>query len=655
MRFLLGTAVFTFAFLVLFRVVFAVLFWNHGAESDITFGEAFGATVLGAKFDLRLASVMLLPQLFLSWIPLLDPTRHKLARRAWIAAQVVAWAGVVLIYMIDFEHYEYMQTRVDASVVEHLAAPAIALEMVWDSYPLLPLIAGLGVLIAAYAFVLTRLGKCTLGLEIEPQSRKRRGLAFFLLFLLLGGGVYGKFDYYPLRWSEAYGSQSPYVVALGLNPVLQIADTWEHRQRTFDIDLVREHYDEVATYLGVDEPDAESLNFRRHVPARDLKGAKQPNIVIVICESFAAFKAGCLGNTLNPTPRFDAMAAEGLLFDRFFVPSGPTARSVFSVVTSVPDVNLTDTASRNPMMINQRPVMNELKDYKKFYFLGGSANWGNIRGVLEHNIEGLNLREEGSYDAPRSDVWGISDLDLVRAANATFREQTEPFFAIVQTSGNHRPWTIPEDHGDFEVVSGIDDQVLRDAGFPELIDHYNAVRFLDYSIGEMVELARKEDYFRDTIFMFFGDHGTSFPASTAVMPGLTRHNVPFLVYSPARLGPAQRIHTIASSIDVVPTAVGLTGTAYINDTLGRDLFDTSRERPPYAFVRFGDDAGLVGPEHYVRFLPGGTMQLFEHQSDHADEDVVDRFPEEAQRLGNLAQGLFETASFLLYRDNVPAF
>ena len=56
--------------------------------------------------------------------------------------------------------------------------------------------------------------------------------------------------------------------------------------------------------------------------------------------------------------------------------------------------------------------MNYLKDYEKFYFIGGSLSWGNIRGVIG-NVDGIKTYEEQDYkNSPHNDVWGISDIHL---------------------------------------------------------------------------------------------------------------------------------------------------------------------------------------------------------------------------------------------------
>lgn len=90
-------------------------------------------------------------------------------------------------------------------------------------------------------------------------------------------------------------------------------------------------------------------------------------------------------------------------------------------MTGIPDIEEVETSSRNPLVVRQHVIANEMGDYAKFYFLGGSASWGEIRGLLSTNIKGLRIYEEGSYTAPREDVWGSSDMNLFKEANKVLK------------------------------------------------------------------------------------------------------------------------------------------------------------------------------------------------------------------------------------------
>ena len=142
----------------------------------------------------------------------------------------------------------------------------------------------------------------------------------------------------------------------------------------------------------------------------------------------------------------DMLSKQGVFFDRFYVPMVGTARSVFGMITGIHDVAEVETATSNPQIVDQYTLVNSLKGYQKKYFIGGSASWRNIRGLLNKNIPDMKIIEQKDLDYPRLDVWGISDHDLFATAhgNLTSLETKEPFFAIIQTATNHRPYSIPK-------------------------------------------------------------------------------------------------------------------------------------------------------------------------------------------------------------------
>ncbi len=62
-------------------------------------------------------------------------------------------------------------------------------------------------------------------------------------------------SHYPLRWSQAFFSTNSFASALALNPVLYFFDTLKNREVEHDADSVRKHYDLIAGYLGLTDPE----------------------------------------------------------------------------------------------------------------------------------------------------------------------------------------------------------------------------------------------------------------------------------------------------------------------------------------------------------------------------------------------------------------
>jgi phosphoglycerol transferase MdoB-like AlkP superfamily enzyme len=523
-------------------------------------------------------------------------------------------------------------------VLDELRSPREAFGMIWQSYPV-----AWGLLaLALLAWGWSRLGAHALRVAELPArpTRPRSAGAWLVGALAMGLGLYGNLSWYPLRWSQAFFDANPFVSALASNPVLYFAETLTHRSRLPDRESVVRHYDRLAELLEVDERDPRSLSFaRRVVPER--RPPFRPNLVVVHLESWAAFQTGALGNALPSSPHFDALARDSLLFTSCFVPTGPTARSVFSMLTGIPDVpanNPESSASRDPRAVRQPTLVNALAGYEKHYFLGGSANWANIRAILAGNIADLEIHEEGGGAGERVDVWGVSDVDLFESAVQTLDACAGPFFAFVQTSGNHAPYTIPSRSEGFEPAA-LEEETLRRSGFKSR-EAYDGFRFLDHALGRFFALAKERPWYRDTVFVLYGDHGV--PAVNGVpfeRIGLVRHHVPLLIHAPRLIPAGARVEYPASSVDVLPTCLSLMGVPYLNSALGRDLLAPRESERRFAFL----SVGLVQGQWFLRRELDGRTMLYRYASGAPEEDFAAREPELVQRLTTLHRALEDWA------------
>lgn len=638
-----------------------VAFWISFRESapPMSSGDLLGAFFLGFRFDLRLCLLLLCPMLLLSWVPRLDPVRSKPARRFWAAHFSFLLSVILFFYFVDFAHYAYLDERVDASALRFLQDPEISFQMAWESYPVAAAVAALAVFGVALYLMLNWLLSRFITPETSPLSVPAMVLAVALTTVLYLFGIYGKISYYPLRWSDAFSTPHPFRSALALNPVLFFFDTLATvEERPYDERKVEAHYDRVASYLGVASPDPDRRLFPRTITPTPV-GSRRPNVVLILLESFSANKTGAFGNPLNPSPNFDALAKESLFFRRFYTPRHGTARAVFATLTGIPDLLPTRTASRNPRIVSQYTVLGALPDYEKFYFLGGSATWANIRGLLSHNVEGLRIYEEGDYEGPRGDVWGISDLQLFEQADRVLSQVKErPFFALIHTSGNHRPYTIPEDNRGFEPASVPDDELAK-YGFRSL-GAFNSLRFLDHSIGHFMRLARTRDYFENTLFVLFGDNGTG--GKSPHMPpveeelGLGTYHVPFIIYGPGLIKQGKVFDTLASQMDILPTIAGLVGAPALDTTIGCNLLDPRLASERYALIQTERGAvpslGLVGEDFFLTLnADGSDTRLYRYDSTRPILDVAGQYPDRVREMSELCLGLYHASKYLLYHNS----
>lgn len=558
-----------FIFLLIFTIFRISTFFAFKPD-DVILNDVWSCFALGLRFDIRWISILLLPIILVSFIPNFSPYSSVTAKRAWIVYLAICTFLLLFFFGADYGHFAYVSTRLNASALNFAEDAKISFEMLWESYPIFWMIIAL-ILLATLFYKLYSLTHNRIEANNTTSiSYKRRWYLFVSIFLLLG--IYGSFSNKPLKWKDAFVYKNNFKSYLALNPLQNFFTTLRFRKPVADNNLINNYFSDVANFLQLDSNAKKQFTFNRWVYPHSHALESKPNIVLVICESFSMYKSSMSNNPLNASPFFNTLSKQGIFFNRCFTPHFATARGIFATLTGIPDVQLSKFSSRNQQSLKQHTIINNFEDYNKYYFIGGSSEFNNYKGLL-NNIKNLKVYEEGSYTSPKVNVWGISDKDLFNESNLVLAKQDKPFFAIIQTAGNHRPYTIPESDKDF-IRKTINKDTLQKYGFLS-DEEYNAFAYLDYSIDHFMKIAAKEKYFENTIFVFIGDHGVEGNAS-AMYPNawttnrLSDEHVPLLFYAPHLLQP-KVYNKIVSQIDVLPTIAGLVYQPYYNTTLGRDV------------------------------------------------------------------------------------
>ena len=564
--------------------------------ANISFSQAIPSFLMGIRFDVRWVCILLAPLLIVGSFPKFSPFKSIKLRRFWILYLVIVSSFLLFFFGADFGHFDYVETRLNASALNFIEDFAISMNMIWQSYPLFWIVLILLLLIWLLYRVFHRTHKkvdYSLHTAFKP-------LRTFWLILLLIIGITGSNTAKPLLlWKDAFGLGNNFKAYLALNPLENFFTTLRFRKPFADDGSAKEQFETMKELLQLPE-QSKLLNFQRiekfNAPA------KKMNVVLVLCESFSMYKTSLSGNPLNTTPYFQQLANEGLFFDRCFSPHFGTARAVFTLLTGIPDVQLSKFSTRNPEALNQHTIINSFIDYKKLYFIGGNSEFNNFKGLLINNVAGLKLYEEGMYQSPRFNVWGISDMNLFKEANRVLTEQEQPFFSIIQTADNHRPFVIPEEDNAAIDHRLIEEEQLKKYGFDSQKE-YEAFLYFDHCLKQFMENAKKQSWYNNTLFVFVGDHGVKGNAS-ALYPDawtnerLSDEHVPLLFYAPGTIKPEKRTETV-SQVDVLPTIAGLLNQPFTNTTIGRDLLRKA-EGKDFAFIIHHDEAkiGLVNNDYY---------------------------------------------------------
>src|SRR5579871_1605719 len=647
-RWIFLTGIIFLVIMTLLRLSFFLYFPNQSNRLK----DLMPSFLLGIRFDLREVCIVCQLLLILGSISFLNPFEKSIGRKVALIIIAVASFFLCFFYVVDFAHYSYLSQRLNASALNYLADAGTSTKMVWQSYPVVRIILLLIIGTWFIYWIIKRNFK-SVSKARQVSTRASRIIWFIILFLMFGLGIFGSMNQFPLRWSNAFALGSDYKANLSLNPFQSFFSTLKFRGNTYDIAKVRKAFSVLSPYYGLNESDSSKLIFKRNgVPEKNAI-TTTPNIVVVICESFSAYKSSMWGNPLNTTPFFNGLCKQGIFFDHCFTPTYGTARGVWAVITGIPDVeNGATTSSRNPSAVDQHTIINDFKDYSKYYFIGGSTSWANVRGLLTNNIKGLNLYEEKDFNSPKIDVWGISDKNLFLEANKKLKEETKPFFAVIQTADNHRPYSIPEeDLKSFHKIN-IPADSLKQFGFANN-DEMNAFRYTDFGFQTFIEAAEKEKYFDNTIFLFVGDHGivgdagNMFPHSWTYQK-LTIEHVHLLIYAPKLLRP-QRISRLCSQVDVLPTLDGLSNINYQNTTLGRDILDTLNSNKAFSFIYNPDEEyiGVIeGDYFYRRQIKSNKEELVSV----VNNEPVSSGANAKKQMKELTDAFYETAKYMLLNN-----
>lgn len=639
-----------FIYLIIFtllRIATVVLF----IPSSISAASLLPSFWLGFRYDAKWISIILLPIAILSIYAKFSPFYSVRNKKLWSFYLAIATLIVLFFFGADFGNFSYNHTRINASALNFAEDPGISIKMLWQSYPMVWLVAALiiAVILMSRLFKGTHVLTTKRNLQ-ENMIYKKRWHAGAIIFLLWC--LYGVFSFHPLKWKDAFELNDNFKSYVALNPLQNFFTTLQFRKPSFDDAKAKQYFPVVADFLQLDSQNIADDNYDRDVLPNSKSLESRPNVILVICESFSMYKSSMSGNPLNTTPFFKQLCDSGIFFDRCFSPTFGTARGVFAIVTGIPDVQLSKFSTRNPAAIQQHTIINSFEDYNKYYFLGGNSDFNNFDGLIK-NIKNVNIHQEGSFTSKPLNVWGISDKNLFLESEKVLSTEQKPFFAIIQTADNHRPYSIPVEDSDF-LKKKVNEDTLHKYGF-ESVEEYQSFCYTDYCFKTLIENARKQSWFNNTIFVFIGDHGVEGETS-ALYPNvwdkgsLSDEHVPLLFYAPALLTPQKR-HEVASQIDILPTLTGMLHQPYKNTTLGRDLLN-SKDKMDAAFIIHHDEGsiGVVTNDYFfVKNLRITKEELMPMNSntlllDPKQKDSV------KNKLSQLTSAIYETAKWMLVNN-----
>ncbi|TFF40609.1 LTA synthase family protein [Mucilaginibacter psychrotolerans] len=580
--------VFSFCRFLIFWIVFAFI---TRAVFEVYFHEKFeGSTawdiiqtfIYGARMDASMAGyIALIPLLVFgfNWF-----TKYHI-KPIWLCGYVYFMLFLVcFIAILNFNIFREWGTKVNFRVFANVYnSPSEAMASTGSS--------PIGISLSIGAVLLT-VGILLSHFIIDYNFRKpkvplwTKPLIFLLLFGVNFVIVRSGLQLVPMSQSTVYFSDRPILNQGALNT------EWNLMQNTFESVKTQDN-----PYLFMPAARATALVDSMYAVNKDttinILTTPRPNVVIIQLESFTADVIQSLGGEKGDAPNFEDFIKNGVLFDSIYAASDRTDKGIVAILSAFPS-----QASRTMVIDNSKQehlpaISNSLINhgYHTSYFYGGDANFMNFKAyLLSHNIDGMI--DKFSFDEKEmNSKWGAHD-DIVLKRNVIYlSQQKEPFFSYIQTLSNHEPFEVP-----------------TQPHFPgeDLPNKFRSTAYYtDASLKEYFDEAKKQPWYKNTLFILVADHGHRLPLNHSEPYEPRKYHIPLLFFGDA-IKPEYRgkhITKLGNQVDIATTLLTQMGLPHKEFKWSKNLLNPYSKE--FAFFDWDNGMGFMTPNQAVSYDNAG--------------------------------------------------
>lgn len=269
----------------------------------------------------------------------------------------------------------------------------------------------------------------------------------------------------------------------------------------------------------------------------------QPNVLMVVVDTLRADRLGAYAGPSHSSPKFDALAARGLLFRRAYSVTSWTNPAVASLFTGKQPEVLQPGASRF-IGRGQQTLARAFRDSGyRTAALVASPVIGPELGFADgfDSYEGLAGWAHGLEQRPK--VAGQTLTDRALAWIAGQRGTRTPWFLYVHYMDPHWPY-VPTSTRQAPAAIGAINQQVRERSFsPETLRQASelydgTVADVDVQLGRLVSALEAGGQLDNVIVAVTADHGEEFGDHGGVLHSLTLYeevlHVPLLIVAPAQ-------------------------------------------------------------------------------------------------------------------------
>lgn len=575
------------------RLFLFILYFDNFKNSDVAYWLTF---IYGLRMDTITASILLvIPLIVLSFTPV---KLRNIANSFLKYYFLVIFSLAIYIENATFPFIAQYDVRPNYLFVEYLIYPKEVFAMIFADYKAELLIAFM--MIGMFIYFYLKHVKDDFFKLFETPYIKRAAI-FLPILALLFMGVRSSFGHRGANISDAMFSTNRMVneitknslhsigYAIYSNAVHEGGEVKRYGKMEIKEALIR-----VKKRLNINSNNDSSPLSR--IQKSHFKTDKPKNLVIFVQESMGYQFVNAVGGEDGITPNFNRLSKEAILFKDLYSNGTRSVRGLAGVSAgnlAVPGVGV---LKRNRSQKDFFTIASALKPfgYHTSFIYGGESRFDNMQGWYNGNgfdeIIDQPKFENPTFVAP----WGVCDEDLVVKANEEFKKlhaKGQKFATVMFSQSNHSPFEFPCEK--IELIKDVPPNSVK-----------NAIKYADHAIGRFIELAKKEPYYKDTVFVIVADHNVRVYGDDMVPVDM--FHIPAIILG-GDIKP-MIYDKITTQPDVLATALDLIGLDLKYPIMGHSIF--SDEKQNISLMQFHTSYALRADDRVAIVRPGQKPLTF---------------------------------------------
>ena len=520
--------------------------------------------------------------LFFALMLFLPKQRLKIRNSLYFTTLFLYVLLIIFNAVSEYFFYNEFGVRYNFIAVDYLIYTTEVIGNIMESYPIIPLFTAIFVVTGLATWWIYKKTKDSL-LQLPNLVQKLTLLGVFAVLLAISLSFAEKIN---LKKGNIFQQE------IAANGMVKFYEAFSNNTLDF-----------FTFYPTVDQKTAEKntlLPLGTTTLNRTITSDKpelQKNVVLISIESLSAAYMKAYGYEESVTPFLDQLAQKSLFFTNLYATGNRTVRGLEALTLCIPPTAGESVIKREKENKNKFTTGSVFKSkgYSVKYLYGGYSYFDNMKDFYGGN--GYEIVDRDNFTPEEitfANVWGVCDEDMAKKAISEMNKDYKagkPFFHHWMTVSNHRPFTYPE--GKIDIPA---DSKSRKGG----------VKYTDYSIMKFFEMAQKQPWFKNTVFVIVADHCSSSAGKTELP--MDKYRIPAMIYAPEFVAP-QKFSQVTSQIDVMPTVLGLLNFKYQSKFLGQDVF--SKNFVPRAYIATYQDLGFIKDNYLTVISPTKNIKQYQ--------------------------------------------